>query len=40
MRPGFAGADQHPLLDRGKELLTRANAIVKILELKLQAVGS
>jgi len=40
MQPGFAGEDEHPLLDRGKELLSRANEIVQILELKLQALGS
>ncbi len=35
---GFAGG--HPMLDRGGELLVRANKIVHILELKLQALGS
>lgn len=40
MRPqaGFAGV--HPMLARGEELLARANKIVQILELKLQALGS
>ena len=31
---------EHPMLNRGQELLVRANKIVHILEMKLQAVGS
>lgn len=40
MRPQAGFVSAHPMLDRGKEFLMRANTLVKILELKLKALGS